>query len=73
MENECSHGEDVGLCCWGDDASGPKGKRKGPSFFPRCPAAESPEPPPSEDDEEGDEDAGEIGGGEVSRRACLYN
>jgi len=40
--NDCKHGEDVGLCCWGKD-TGEKGVRTGESFFPRCPSAESPE------------------------------
>jgi hypothetical protein len=52
--NDCSHGEDVGLCCWGLD-TGAKGIRTGPSFFKRCPAAESPES--EEDEEEEEEDA----------------
>ena len=57
-ENECSHGEDVGLCCWGSNDLGKKGKRKGMSFFPRCPSAETPEPPkdPEADEEDQDED-----------------
>lgn len=62
-ENECSHGEDVGLCCWRSGEVGPKGKRKGPSAFPRCPSAETPEPPKSddsEDDSDQDEEDGEF-------------
>jgi len=51
--NDCTHGEDVGLCCWGKDTAD-KGVRTGPSFFPRCPSAESPEP--DEDEEESEED-----------------
>ena len=39
--NNCAHSEDVGICCFGY-ASGPKGHRVGPSYFPRCPSAESP-------------------------------
>ena len=59
-ENECAHGEDVGLCCWGSDELGTKGRRKGPSAFPRCPSAETPQPPPKEEEEEQDSD-GESG------------
>ncbi len=59
-ENECSHGEDVGLCCWGNEATGTKGKRKGMSYFPRCPSAETPELPKS-DDEEAEEGEGATG------------
>jgi hypothetical protein len=43
-DNDCTHGEDVGVCCWGVD-SAYKGIRRGPSFFKRCPSAESPEDP----------------------------
>eukprot|EP00960_Hanusia_phi_P062611 765213-Hanusia_phi.AAC.2 len=39
--NDCAHGQDVGICCIGH-AGGPKGKRRGPSYFPRCPSAETP-------------------------------
>ena len=51
--NDCAHGEDVGICCWGRDTAA-KGVRVGPSFFPRCPSAESPEPEEDDEDEEDD-------------------
>ncbi len=55
-ENECSHGEDVGLCCWGANDIEKRGKRKGMSFFPRCPSAETPEAPKDPDAEEDQEE-----------------
>ena len=53
--NDCAHGEDVGICCWGRDTAA-KGVRVSPSFFPRCPSAESPEPEEDDEDEEEDEE-----------------
>ena len=70
-ENECSHGEDVGLCCWGSDELGHKGRRKGPSAFPRCPAAETPAPPPKDDDN--DDDDGDESGESPSPRLAQSN
>jgi len=49
--NDCSHGEDVGICCWGLDTA-EKGVRRGESFFPRCPGYE-----PAESEEEAKDEA----------------
>ena len=37
--NKCGHGQDVGLCCYGE-RSGTVGVRKGPSYFPRAQGAD---------------------------------
>ena len=50
-DNDCTHGEDAGVCCWGLDTAA-KGIRKGPSFFKRCPSAASPESAVEEEEEE---------------------
>lgn len=39
-QGRCTHQQDVGLCCIGEPPEGELGKRAGPSYFPRCPAAE---------------------------------